>query len=351
MRTLSVVGAGVIGLSVAWRAAEAGWQVTLHDPTPGRGASWVAGGMLAPLTEGLPGEDAALDLGARSLERWPAFASDLAAASAMPSGLQPDGTLAVGVDQADLDQLSMLAGWLADRGRSVTTVDRRALRAREPLLSNTIRGGLDVPGDLAVDNRVLLAALLQACTTAGVAFDRDPVATTADLPADQVVVAAGAWSAALAPQAKVRPVKGEILRLRRRPGALPAPTCTVRALIHGRHVYVVPRANGVVVGATQLEAGFDDEVTLGGVRDLIADAEAVMPGLAEYGLIEASAGLRPMTPDGLPLIGRIDARTVLATGHGRNGILLAPITADAVLAELEGVRIADLDCADPGRFR
>lgn len=350
MHTLSVVGAGVIGLSVAWRAAAAGWQVTLHDPTPGRGASWVAGGMLAPLTEGLPGEDAALDLGSRSLDRWPAFAADLETASAGPSGLRPEGTLVVGVDQADLDELSILAGWLTERGRSVTTLARRELRTREPLLNNTVRGGLDVPGDRAVDNRALLAALTRACTTAGVAVAPGPVLNTADLPADQVVVAAGAWSAALAPQARVRPVKGEILRLRRRPGALPAPTCTVRALIHGRHVYVVPRANGVVVGATQLEAGFDDEVTLGGVRDLIADAEAVMPGLAEYGLTEASAGLRPMTPDGLPLIGRIDDRTVVATGHGRNGILLAPITADAVLAELEGVRLADLDCVDSGRF-
>ena len=350
MRTLFVVGAGVIGLSVAWRAAAAGWRVSLHDPAPGRGASWVAGGMLAPLTEGLPGEDAALQLGSRSLERWPAFAADLEAASAGPSGLRSEGTLVVGVDQADLDELNILAGWLADRGRSVTALARRELRLREPLLNNTIRGGLDVPGDLAVDNRSLLAALIQACSTAGVTIDPHPVASTAGLPTDQIVVAAGAWSAALAPQARVRPVKGEILRLRRRPGALPAPTRTVRALIHGRHVYVVPRANGVVVGATQLEAGFDDEVTLGGVRDLIADAEAIMPGLAEYGLIEASAGLRPMTPDGLPLIGRIDSRTVLATGHGRNGILLTPITVDAVLAELEGVRLPDLACADPGRF-
>ena len=350
MRTLSVVGGGVIGLSVAWRAAGAGWRVTLHDPAPGRGASWVAGGMLAPLTEGLPGEDAALHLGARSLDRWPAFAAELSAASAMPSGLQLAGTLVVGVDQADLDQLGVLAGWLADRGRSVTTLPRRALRAREPLLSSSLRGGLDVPGDLSVDNRALLAALGLACTRAGVTVDPHPVASTAGLSADQVVVAAGAWSAALAPQARVRPVKGEILRLRRRPGALPAPTCTIRALIHGRQLYVVPRTNGVVVGATQLEAGFDDEVTLGGVRDLITDAEAVMPGLAEYGLIEASAGLRPMTPDGLPLIGRVDARTVLATGHGRNGILLTPITVDAVLAQLEGVRTPDLVCADPRRF-
>ena len=172
-----------------------------------------------------------------------------------------------------------------------------------------------------------------------------------DLPADQVVVAAGAWSRTLAPTANVRPVKGEILRLRHRSVALPVPFRTIRALVQGRHVYLVPRNDGIVVGATQFESGFDDEVTVGGVRELIADAEVVIPGLAEYGLTEASAGLRPMTPDGLPLIGRLDHRTVLATGHGRNGILLAPVTASAVLAELSGTSLTELACADPGRFR
>jgi len=306
--------------------------------------------MLAPLTEGLAGEEAALLLGSRSLDRWPDFAADLERATAMPSGLRPDGTLVVAIDQADLDELSTLAGWLSGHGRVVTSLSRRALRTREPLLSNSIRGGLDVPGDLAVDNRRLLAALATACRNTGVTIVPHQVTNTAELAADQIVIAAGAWSAALYPAARVRPVKGEILRLRRRPGALPAPTHTVRGLIHGRHVYVVPRADGVVVGATQMDAGFDDEVTIGGIRDLIADAEAVMPGLAEYGLIEAGAGLRPMSPDGLPLIGRIDARTVLATGHGRNGILLTPITAEAVIAELDGVPLPDLDCADPRRL-
>src|SRR4029077_19127305 len=148
MRTLSIVGAGVIGLSLGWRAAVAGWQVRVHDPTPGRGASWVAGGMLAPLTEGLPGEDAALRLGSRSLDRWPGFAAELELASGMPSGLGKGGTLVVAVDQADLDELAVLAGWLSDRGRAVSTLTRRDVQSREPLLGNAIRGGLDVPGDL-----------------------------------------------------------------------------------------------------------------------------------------------------------------------------------------------------------
>lgn len=351
MRTLAVVGAGVIGMTIAWRAAAAGWRVSLHDPAPGRGASWVAGGMLAPLTEGLPGEDDALRLGSRSLDLWPAFADELQTASGLPSGLRYEGTLAVATDPADLSELRVLAGWLEARGRGVRTLDRRELRALEPSLGPAIRGGLEVPGDLAVDNRVLLAALARAGATAGVTVIPTAVRSLDDLAADQIVVAAGAWSGALAPAAEVRPVKGEILRLRRRQGALPTPTRTIRALIRGRHVYLVPRDDGIVVGATQLESGFDDEVTVGGVRDLIADAEIALPGLAEYGLIEASAGLRPMTPDGLPLIGRVDRRTMLATGHGRNGILLAPVTAAAVLADLSGDPLEELLYANPGRFR
>ena len=348
--TLSVVGAGVVGLSVAWSAARAGWRVTLHDPAPARGASWVAGGMLAPLTEGWPGEESALALGAESRLRWPAFAAALSEAAGAPSGLGNAGTLVVGLDGADAGELLVLAEWLAARGRTVNELNRKQLHAREPALAQGIRHGLDVPGDLAVDNRVLLAALQAACAGAGVQLVAEAVTEFGALDAEQVVLAAGVGSAALCPALPVRPVKGEILRLRHRAGVLPAPGTTVRGVVHGRHVYLVPRADGVVVGATQYEVGDDREVTVGGVRDLVADAEAVLPSIAEYGLTEAIAGLRPMTPDNLPLIGRIDERTVVATGHGRNGILLAPLTADAVLAELQASPLPELAAAQPRRF-
>lgn len=344
MRSLAVVGAGAVGLSVAWCAARAGWDVTLHDPEPGRGASWVAGGMLAPLTEGWPGEEAAMELGAESLRRWPRFAAELG------SPLMTQGTLVVGVDAADVGELDVLAGWLAERGRDVARLTRRELRQREPALAQGIRAGLDVPGDLAVDNRALLDALRAGLRGAGGELVRVAVTDLAALAADQVVVCAGAASPELLPGLAVRPAKGEILRLRHRPGALPPPGRTVRGVVHGRHVYLVPRPGGLVVGATQYEVGHDREVTVGGVRDLITDAEAVLPAVAEYGLTSADVGLRPMTPDNLPLIGRVDARTVLATGHGRNGLLLAPLTADAVLAELDGSPLPEAAAARPGRF-
>ncbi|MEO3974878.1 glycine oxidase ThiO [Streptomyces sp. CAU 1734] len=343
------MGAGVIGLSAAWRAAGAGWTVTVHDPAPARGASWVAGGMLAPLTEGWPGEEGPLELGTASLERWPGFAARLSAAAGLPSGLRTRGTLVVAVDSADAGELRVLAGWLAERGRRAESVGRRELSRREPSLSRSIRGALHVPGDLSVDNRALLAALRAACVSAGVRFAAERVDDLTAPAADQVVLAAGVGSAALHPLARVHPVKGEILRLRERPGTLPRPGLTVRGVVHGRHVYLVPRDDGLVVGATQYEAGHDTRVTVGGVRDLIADAETVLPSVAEYELDSAQAGLRPMTADNLPLIGRVDSGTVLATGHGRNGLLLAPLTADAVLAELEGEPLPVAASADPGR--
>lgn len=339
MQSLAVVGAGAVGLSVAWRASRAGWLVTVHDPEPMRGASWVAGGMLAPLTEGWPGETDALELGLASLARWP----DLAAEIGCP--LMTQGTVVVGVDAADAGELDTLAGWLADHGREVSRLSRRELRAAEPALAHGFRAALDVPGDWAVDNRALLAAL-----SAEVTVVPEQVQDLAALAADQVVVCAGAASASLLPGLPVRPVHGEILRLRVRAGALPPPTRTVRGLVHGRHVYLVPRPGGLVVGATTREVGVDREVTVGGVRDLVADAEVLLPAVAEYALTSADAGLRPGTPDDLPLIGRIDDRTIVATGHGRNGLLLAPITADAVLAELSGTPLEEVACARPGRF-
>ncbi len=348
-RRLSVVGAGVIGLSIAWRAASAGWTVTLHDPAPAQGSSWIAGGMLAPLSEGWPGEERALELGIASLQCWPSFAERLAADSGKPPGLRPGGTVIVAIDSADASELRMQADWLAARGRAVDVIPRRELRLLEPALGQDVRLALAVPGDLSVDNRRLLASLSAACAVVGVRMARERIADLSALPADQVVLAAGVGSAALHPLARVRPVKGEILRLRARPGALPAPRRTVRGVVHGRRVYLVPRDDGVVVGATQLEVGDDQEVTVAGIRDLIADAERVLPSLAEFGLISADAGLRPMTTDNLPLIGRVDSDTVIATGHGRNGLLLAPLTAAAVLAELDGKPLAATAAADPRR--
>ncbi|MGY4100184.1 glycine oxidase ThiO [Nocardia sp. R16R-3T] len=349
MRTLAVVGGGVIGLAAAWRAAEAGWSVTVFDPAVGSGASWVAGGMLAPLSEGWPGEDRVLEFGAASLVRWPEFAARLESTTGVAVFVAEE-TLTVALDGADAADLRTVAEWVGARGHELEVLDRAGVRALEPALARTVRVGLRSAAEPAIDNRRLLDCLQKACGTVGIEMRAETVDTVDALPHDQIVLAAGAASARLWPGLPVRPVKGEILRLRRRPGATPPPRRVIRARVHGRAVYLVPRADGIVVGATQYEAGYDTTVTVAGVRDLIADAEAVLPGIGEYELAEASAGSRPGTPDNLPVIGRLTDRVVAATGHGRNGILAVPLTVDAVLSLLDGTALAAAKAADPQRF-
>ncbi|MDQ0378855.1 glycine oxidase ThiO [Amycolatopsis thermophila] len=358
---VAVVGGGVIGLSVAWRAAAAGHRVTVVDPAPGRGASWVAGGMLAPVTEAWPGEEDALALGEASLRRWPEFAQALALDAGDP-GLSDAGTVVVALDRGDADQLEVVAGYLRSVGREVEQVTGRRLRSLEPGLG-PVRGGLLVPGDLAVDNRKLLRALEAAALRHGAEFTGDQAIAVqpgrvrtahCEVPCDVVVITAGAASAKLHPVLArgVRPLKGEILRLRARRTSLPPPTRTVRAVVEGRPVYLVPRADGeLVLGATQYEAGFDETVTAKGVRELLESAERIFPSVGEYELAEVAAGLRAASVDTLPFIGDLGDGVLAATGHHRNGLLMAPVTADAVLALLAGEKPPEEAlAADPARL-
>ncbi len=349
MRTLAVVGGGAVGLAVAWQAAEAGWTVTVFDPAPGSGASHVAGGMLAPLSEGWPGEDRVLEFGAAALAAWPAFGERLRAVTG-ESVFVADETLTVALDGADAADLRTVADWLAGFGHDLRVLDRAGVRALEPALARTVRAGLLADTEPAVDNRRVLRALRAGCAAAGVEMRAETVAALEDLPHDRIVLAAGARSAELWPGLPVRPVKGEILRLRHRPGVRPAPSRVIRARVHGRQVYLVPREDGIVLGATQYEAGFDTTVTVGGVRDLIVDAETILPGIGEYELAEASAGSRPGTPDNLPLLGPLDERVVAATGHGRNGMLTLALTAALVPALLADEAPALAELAAPQRF-
>ncbi|OHU96068.1 glycine oxidase ThiO [Mycobacterium talmoniae] len=325
--SLAVIGGGVIGLSVARRAAQAGWSVRVHrggEP----GASWVAGGMLAPHSEGWPGEERALQLGLASLRLWHESFLDGLPASAVTAR----ESLVVAVDAADVADLRTVADWLSAQGHPV--VWESAARDVEPLLAQGIRHGFRAVTELAVDNRAVVVALAEACERLGVTWG-GPVSELAEVgDADAVVIANGIDAPALWPDLPIRPVKGEVLRLRWRRGCLPVPQRVIRARVHGRQVYLVPRGDGVVVGATQYEHGRDTAPTVSGVRDLLDDACAVAPGLGEYELAEYAAGLRPMTPDNLPLVQRLDDRTLVAAGHGRNGFLLAPWTAEQIVSEL-----------------
>jgi glycine oxidase len=350
-----IVGGGVIGLAIAWRAALGGLSVTVVDPSPGRGASWAAAGMLAAVTEVQYGEDALLALNLASAERYPSFVAELEEATGLDVGYRTCGTLAVAFDGDDKAVLDELQTFQLRLGLKAEHLTGRECRRLEPMLAPGVRAGLLVHGDHQVDNRRLVAALLTAAKRSGVKVlendaaavvvgpDRVEGVEVADgvrLAAETVVLAAGCWSAAirgLPPGSvpPVRPVKGQILRLRG-PQDPPFLSHNLRCLVAGGHVYLVPRADGeVVVGATGEEQGFDTTVTAGGVRQLLHDAWQVVPGIAELELVECRAGLRPGSPDNAPMLGPAAGLEglVVATGHYRNGILLTPITADAI-AEL-----------------
>jgi len=357
--SVAVVGAGVIGLSVAWGLAESGCAVDLYDEQPGQGASHAAAGMLAPASETVYGEDALLALGLSSALLWPDFAARLSQSSGIDVRLRQQGSLLVGHDADDAAALRRVAEHLSRHGLAAESLSGRQARALEPALSPQTRAALLLPADDSVDNRRVVEALLVAAEHAGVRLHRRRVSVavselgavgvsspTAEGTcgtverADQVVLAAGAGSADVQGLPRwavpaVRPVKGQILRLRGGHGLL---THTLRATVAGVPVYLVPRGDGgIVLGATSEDVGADVRVTAGGVHEMLRAAIAVVPEVAELELVETLARLRPTTPDNGPLIGPSPLPgLLLATGHYRGGMLLAPATARALTDLVHG---------------
>jgi len=362
-RDVVVVGGGIIGLSVAWEAAASGMEVAVVDPAPGRGSTWAAAGMLAPVAEAHFGEEALAALNVAAVRAWPAFAARLESASGLPVHFRADGTLLVAGDPSDRDATDRVLRFHQAIGLAAERLGARACRKAEPLLAPGISGGVDLPDDHQVDNRATAAALVEACRSAHVTLVADEVArveTGADgvrgvhlagggrIATGQVVVAAGSRSCDLpglpeAARPPVRPVRGVTVRLHAADG-VPRLRRTVRALLHGRTCYLVPRGDGgLVVGATMEERGNDLSVPLGGLVDLLDDARRVVPALDEYSVVETTSGLRPGSPDNGPLVGTTGvAGLVIATGHFRNGVLLAPLTALEVVGLLTG------GCSDTG---
>ena len=364
MPDVVVVGGGLIGLATAWRLAVDGVRVTICDPTPGEQTSNVAAGMLAPVTEVEFGEDELLALNLASVNAWPAFATELEELTGQPTGLHQTGTLSVAYDVDDMALLRRVADYQRRLGLEVEDLSGRDARKREPMLATGVSGGVWVPGDHSVDNRQAVATLLRAVELSGVELIRQRVTrintsgTTATgvqldngetIDAGQIVAAAGPWSAQLdgVPdelRPPVRPVKGEVLRLRVPEAYRPALQHTVRATARGFSVYLVPRPGGeLVVGATSSELGYDTRVLAGGVFNLLRDARTVLPVTDELELVEAIAGLRPATPDNAPVLGPSGLdRLLWATGHYRNGVLLTPITAQVLADTVRTGTLPDL---------
>ncbi|MFD7285588.1 glycine oxidase ThiO [Streptomyces sp. NPDC059863] len=368
-----VIGGGLIGLVTAWRAAGRGLRTAVTDPEPGGGAARVAAGMLAAVTELHHGEETLLGLNLASAARYPDFVAELEAASGQDTGYRACGTLAVALDTDDRAQLRELHDLQQRSGLRSQWLTGRECRRLEPMLAPGVRGGLRVDGDHQIDPRRLAAALLTACERAGVIFhrahadrlsvvhDRATGAVLADgrtLTADQVVLAAGSLSGRLGGVPAdvlppVRPVKGQVLRLTLPRTYAPFLSRTVRAVVRGSHVYLVPRENGeLVVGATSEELGWDTTVTAGGVYELLRDAHELVPGITELPLTETLAGLRPGSPDNAPLLGPTALPGLsLATGHYRNGVLLTPVTGDAMAAVLTtGELPPEARAFSPSRF-
>lgn len=349
-----VVGGGIIGLAVAWRAALRGVRnIVVVDPDPGGGAARVAAGMLAPVTELQYGEEPLLRLGMASNERYAAFAAELTEASdGQDTGYRRCGTVAVALDSDDREELRELHAFHRRLGLDSQWLTGREARRLEPMLAPGVRGGLHVTDDHQVDGRRLARALVLACERANVGLHRTEatellvedgravgvrLGTAETLTADRIVLAAGSRSHLLPglPEGvlpAIRPVKGQILRLHIPPAYRPFLSRNVRAVVRGQHLYLVPRENGeLVIGATSEEQGYDTTVTAGGVYELLRDAHELVPGITELPLVETSAGLRPGSPDNAPLLGPTALPgLVAATGHYRNGVLLTPVTADLV---------------------
>ncbi|MGW6458419.1 glycine oxidase ThiO [Streptomyces sp. NPDC055078] len=368
-----VIGGGIIGLVTAWRAAQRGLAVAVADPAPGGGAAQVAAGMLAAVTELHYGEQTLLALNLESARRYPAFAAELEEASGQRIGYRACGTLAVALDADDRAHLRELHALQRRSGLESEWLTGRECRRLEPMLAPGVRGGLRVDGDHQVDPRLLASALVRACERAGVTFhrawaerltvvrDEAAGAVLSDgraLRAEQVVLAGGSLSGRLGGVPErvlppVRPVKGQVLRL-----TVPAPYApflsrTVRAVVRGGQVYLVPRESGeLVVGATSEELGWDTAVTAGGVYELLRDAHELVPGITELPLTETRAGLRPGSPDNAPLLGPTALPgLLLATGHYRNGVLLTPVTGDAMAEALtNGALPAEALPFTPDRF-
>ncbi|GAA3586753.1 glycine oxidase ThiO [Klugiella xanthotipulae] len=374
---LIIVGGGIVGSLAAWRAVRAGLTVRWFDPQPGNGASRAAAGMLAPTFEAAFGERDLMRLNVGSAALWPKLVSDLASETGCDLQLRQAGTLTVAFDSGDLTEARRVHDLHEEWGLSSAVLTTSGVRQRLSIVGSRVAGGLWAAHDHSVNPRRVISSLVTAVAARGVAADRRHVvsllteysgSTTtvsgvllsdgSTVQAERVLVAAGWESGELLGRipglvVPTRPVKGEVVRLDA--SGLPWLDIgyTVRGLVQGRPIYLVPRPGGeIVIGATTVELPDDREMTAGGLFALLRDARAIVPGIDEAPVRELMARARPGTPDNLPLIGRVgDGSLLVATGHYRHGILLAALTDHYVNLLLRGDELpAEARVCDPNRF-
>jgi glycine oxidase len=345
---VAVIGAGVIGLGIAWRLAPRALVSVFDRGKAGMGSSHAAGGMLAACCEAEPGEEALVALGRESQARWPAFAEELARSSGIDIELRREGTLVLALTADDQAEIAHRLEFQRRLDLPLEWLSAAATRAREPHLAGKIAGALFSPQDHQVDNRKLVAALRVAAERAGATIhEHRPVKEIvvqgarakgvvledgSIAAADMVVLAAGAWSrtiGGLPPDRRppVRPVKGQVLALQ-----MDAAAPLLNHVLWAPGAYLVPRRDGrLVIGGTVEERGFDEAITAGGMLTLLEAAWRAIPAIEELPIEEIWVGHRPGSRDDAPILGRGPLEGLFyATGHHRNGILLAPVTADAM---------------------
>lgn len=362
---VAIIGAGLIGLATAFELAQRGAVVRVYERgEPGRAASWAGAGMLAPYTEEIDDETMRA-LCARSLALYPDFVARVRERSGVDARLHLDGITNVACSDAQFESLRVHARALSESGVDATILDRAHTLEREPALGQTVRGAMLVRGEGHVDNRRLGRALRAACDASGVIFANETRAIAVECdarrvlgvrtergftPAAVVVNAAGAWSArveGMPPSCvpPVEPVKGQMF-------ALAMPRGFVRGTTWVPGAYLVPRDDGrLLVGATVEREDFDERVTAKGMQRLLDATLAAAPSLGDFTISETWAGLRPSTPDGRPVLGPTPIEgLVLATGHYRNGILLAPQTASMIATYVATGDAAPLEAFALARF-
>ena len=347
---VAIVGGGLIGLSIAWRLARAGRSVVVVErDTIGAGASLAATGMLAPAAEHEPGSDPLLPLALESLRLWPGFRDALEVETGLPIDYRADGTVVVAIGRDEVERLRFRYDLQRRSGLDAAWLPGTEVRRLEPALRPSVTAGVHCPSDHQVDPRLVMAALAEACRRAGVTLVEGTAVAGLDwsggtvtgiragdgsVTADTVVLASGAWSGegGLLPETlalPVRPLKGQSMALR-----TTARTGTLGRMIWTEQVHMAPKSDGqLIVGATVEDCGFRSGITAGGLYALLEGARRVLPGIEEMEVEAVWGGYRPTSDDDAPIIDTLAPGLVVATGHHRNGYLLAPVTADAV-AEL-----------------
>lgn len=343
-----IIGGGISGLSVGWYLARAGCPVTIVEcGEAGHGATWAAAGMLAPYIEAEPSEEWLLPLLIASRNDWASFAHELESASGMAVGYRTEGTLVVALNRDDLERLKFQYNFQRQLALPVQWLYGDQVRELEPRLARTVVAGIFSDLDHQVDNRKVALALRAAFLSAGgVLREHTPPAEVVILEdqvqgvrlademvvAEVVVLASGAWSRNIgglpdAVRPPVRPIKGQMLAVQ-----MPPESPLIQHVVWGQDVYLVPRGDGrLLIGATVEEQGFDTQLTAGGIMRLLQGAQEILPDVCNLSIIEMWAGLRPGSRDDAPILGLTPIRgLVMATGHHRNGILLAPITARSI---------------------